>query len=80
VHGRRKDFSTGGATGFFRKFFYGGAKVVKFAFYHSKQRKQPFLLKYSDSYPPSDTHACVQEKVRATPLKIGVISSVSTPF
>ena len=31
----------------------------KFVFYHSKLRKQPFLLKFSNSCPPSDTHACV---------------------
>jgi len=35
----------------------GGPKVVKFVFYHSKLRKQPFLLKFSNSWPPSDTHA-----------------------
>jgi len=43
--------------------------VVKFVFYSSKLRKQPFLLKISNSWPPSGTHACVLENVRATPLK-----------
>ena len=81
VHGRRKNFSKEAASGIFQKFFYWGCpKVVKFAFYHTKLRKQPFLLKFSNSCPPSDTHACVKEKVRAIPLKIGVISSVLTPF
>jgi len=27
------------------------------------------LLKFSNPCPPSDTHACVSEKVRATPFK-----------
>ena len=43
--------------------------MVKFVFYHSKLRKQPYLLKFSNSFSPSDTHACVEEKIRATPLK-----------
>jgi len=59
VHGRWKDFSQDATGRFFQKFFYGGGrKVVKFAFCHSKPRKQPFLPKFSNSCPPSDTHAC----------------------
>jgi len=34
-------------------------KVVKFVFYHSKLRKQSFLLKFSNSWPPFDPHVCV---------------------
>jgi len=62
VYGRRKDFIQGKHLWkwIFPNVFSGGqAKVVKFVFYHSKLRKQPFLLISSNSYPPSDTHACV---------------------
>ena len=52
-------FPGGGTSGFFQTFFYGRPKVVKFDSYHSKLRKQHFLLKFSNSCPPSDTHACV---------------------
>jgi len=55
------------SRGAFQKVFLGGPKVVKFVFYHSKLRKQPFLLKFSNSCPHTDTHACVLENVRATP-------------
>jgi len=58
VHGRRKEFFQGGTSGYFQTFFCGGSKVVKFVFDHSKLRKY-FLLKFSNSFPPSDTHACV---------------------
>ena len=44
-HGRRKDFFRGGGSrGFYQNFFQGWPKVVKFVFYHSKLKKQPFLL------------------------------------
>jgi len=42
-------FSRGGTRGFFQNFSKGGAKVVKFVFFHSKLKKQPFLLKMSKS-------------------------------
>jgi len=44
VHGHRKDFFHGGALVSFSIGFssVGGPKVVKFVFYHSKLRKQPF--------------------------------------
>jgi len=61
VHEHRKEFFQRGTSGLFQKFFCGGPKVVKFDFYHSKLRKQRFLLKFSNSCPPSDTHACVEE-------------------
>jgi len=35
-------FSMGATSGFLQTFFYGGPKVVKFGFYHSKLRKRPF--------------------------------------
>jgi len=38
----------------FPKIFLGWPKVVKFVFCHSKERKQRFLLKFSNSCPPSD--------------------------
>jgi len=37
--------------------------------YHSNRRKHPFLLNFFTSCLPSDTHACVYEKIRDTPLK-----------
>jgi len=44
MHGRRKDFFQGGASrGFPKIFFQGGPKVVKFVFYPSKMKKQPFF-------------------------------------
>ena len=53
----------GGATsGFSSKFFYGRSKVVKLGFYHSKLRKQHFLLKFSNSCPSSDAHMFVCRK------------------
>ena len=36
---------------FSKSFSWEGPKVVKFGFYHSKLRKQPFLLKFSNSCP-----------------------------
>jgi len=50
-----RNFSKVGTSGFFQKCFYGGPKVVKFAFFHSKLRKQRFLMKFSNSCPSSDT-------------------------
>jgi len=74
VHGRRKEFFLGEPLGFFQKFFYGRPKVVKFAFYHSKLRKQRFLLKFANSCPSSDTHMFVCRKrsshtIKKTPLQ-----------
>jgi len=40
-----RNFSRGGTSGLFKKFIYGRQKVVKFVFYHSKLKKQHFLLK-----------------------------------
>jgi len=72
VHGRQKEFFQGGGTiGFFLTFFYGGPKVVKFVFYHSKLRA---LFAEIFKFLPLFQHpyACVLcvGKVRATPLKI----------
>jgi len=39
----------GGSRGFSLNVFQGGAKVVKFVFYPSKLKKQPFLLIISKS-------------------------------
>jgi len=44
-----RSFSGEDTSGYFQTFFYGGPKVVKFGFYHSKLRKQHFLLKFSNS-------------------------------
>ena len=57
----------GGRQWIFPKVCLGGSKVAKFVFYHSKLRKQQFLLKFSNSCPRHS--ACWQEKVRATPSK-----------
>jgi len=42
IQGRREDFFQWGPLGNFSS---GGAKVVKFDFYHSKLRKQHFVAK-----------------------------------
>ena len=64
------NFSKGGGTsGFFQKFFYGRPKVVKFVFYHSKLRKQHFLLKFSNSCPYSHTHMLVCRKSSCHTIK-----------
>jgi len=57
-----RNFSRGATSGFFQKFFYGGPKVVKFVFYHSKLRNQHFLLKFSNSCPSSNTNMFVCRK------------------
>jgi len=50
TYGCRKDFFQGGAVGDFLKIFSkGGPKVVKFGFYPSKLKKQPFLQIISKS-------------------------------
>jgi len=59
VYGRRKDFFQGEQLVDFSKSFSWGEKVLKFVVYYSKLRKQRFLLKFSNSCPPFDTHACV---------------------
>jgi len=48
-----KIFSKGALVDFFQKFS-RGAKSGKICFYHSKLRKQHFLLKLSNFCPPSD--------------------------
>jgi len=68
MHGRRKDFFQGGASrGFPKIFFQGGPKVVKFGFYPSKMKKQPFFANNfkiqgveRSPCPPSDTHALIE--------------------
>jgi len=52
----------GVTNGFFQKFFCVGPNVVKFILYHSKLRKEHFLLKFSNSFPSSDTHMIVCRK------------------
>ena len=56
-------------SGFFLKFFYGRPKVVKLVFYHSKLRKQHFLLKFQFPVPLLTPIRLCVGKVRATPLK-----------
>jgi len=56
-------FSAGGAVGDFPKIFSrGGPKVVKFGFYPSKLKKQPFLLIITKSRgakaPPDPPFRC----------------------
>jgi len=64
-----RNFSRGDTSGFFQKFFYGGPKVVKFGFNHSKLRKHPFLQKFSNSCPSSDTHMLVCGKSSCHTIK-----------
>jgi len=75
-----RNFSKGGTSGFFQKFFYGGPKVVKFGYYHSKLRKQRFFWNFQIPAPLSTPICLCVGNVRATPLKIWVVSSVLTPF
>jgi len=62
-------FPGGGTSGYFPKFFYGGPKVVKLGFYHSKLRKQRFLLRFSNSCPSSDTHVLLRRKSSCHTIK-----------
>jgi len=63
-HGRSEDFFQGRPLGIFPKFFQGGPKVVKFVFYQSKLKKQPFFSEIfkiqgeprPPCLPPSDIH------------------------
>jgi len=66
-----RNFSRGGAVGDFPKIFPEGPKVVKFVFYPSKLKKQPFLLIILksrgalDPLPPF-RRPCVQLHIYAT--------------
>ena len=57
-----------------------GANVVKFGFYHSKFRTQPFLLNFSNSCPSSNTHMLACRKCSCHTTKNWVISCVLAPF
>jgi len=52
-------FYSGVALVDFSKSFARGVKSGEICFFYSKLRKQPFSLKFLNSCPPSDTHACV---------------------
>jgi len=52
-------FPRGPIGGFFLTFFYGGPKLVKFGFWHSKLPIKIFLLKFSNSCPSSNTRMLV---------------------
>jgi len=55
--GLKRILSRGGViVDFSNSFSKGGPKVVKFVFYQAKLRKQHFLLKFSNSCPPSNIH------------------------
>ena len=72
-------FPGGATSGFFQKYFYGGPKMVKFVFYHSKLRKQHFLLKFSNFCPSSDIYMLVCRKSCAKQLKnIGNLKRFNT--
>jgi len=73
-----KNFSRGGNSGFFQVFL--GGKSGEICFLPLETKETGFLLKISNSCPSPGTHACVSEKVRATPLKSSVILSVLKPF
>jgi len=55
MHGRRKDFFQGSSRGFSQNFVKGGVKMVKFGFYPSKLKKQPFLPIISKYVKPYQT-------------------------
>jgi len=63
------NFSRGATSGFFQKCFYWGSKMVKFVLYHSKLRKQHFLLKFSNTWPSSDIHMLVCRKSLCQTIK-----------
>ena len=60
-------FSGGPLVGF-SKSFSRGAKSGEVCFLPFETKKQPFLPKFSNFCPPSDTYGCVKEKLRTTPL------------
>ena len=69
-HWRRKHFFKGGGSREFSKIFPRGPYVVKFEFYSSKRRKQPFLLDILKSKggkipPPPFQRPWVQHQIRA---------------
>jgi len=64
-----RKFSRGLLVDFFKSFSTGGEKVVKFGYYHSKLRKQRFLLKFSNSCHSSDTHMPVCRKSSCHTIK-----------
>jgi len=64
-----RDYSLGGHQWIFPKVFYWVSKVLKFVFYHSKFRKQDFILKFSNSSPSSDTHMIVCRKSSCHTIK-----------
>ena len=66
---RRKDIIHGGNQWIFPKVILGLAKSDEICFLPRKTNKTLFLLKFFNSCLPSDTHDCVQEKVRATALQ-----------
>jgi len=72
VYGRLKDFFQGEQLVDFSKSFSRGGKVLKFVFYHSKLRKQPFFAEIFKFLPPF-RHPCLGKKClgkgRAPPLK-----------
>ena len=65
---------------FSKRFSRGRGKSGEICFLTCETKKTAFFAEIFKFLPLSDTHACVEENVCATPLKIGVISSVSTPF
>jgi len=65
-------FASGGHWLIFANVFLGGSKVEKF-FYHSKLGKKPFLLKFSNSFPTSNTKvATSQNKNLGRQKNVGV--------
>jgi len=69
VHGGRKEFFQGGSlVDLSKRFSSEGAKSGEICFLPLETKKAAFLLKFSNSFPLSDTHVYVQENVRATPL------------
>jgi len=62
------------------KSFSRGVKSGEIWFLPLGTKKTAFLVKFSNSCPASDTHTRVEENIRATQLKIGVVLSLLTPF
>ena len=64
LHGRRKDF----IQWILSKVFQWGAKSCEIWFLPLTTKKTAFFAEIFKFLSPSDTHVCVQENVRATPL------------
>jgi len=73
-HGRRKDFFQGvPVRNFLKNLSKGGPKVVKFGFYSSKLKKQPFFAKHfriHGGQGPPFRRPCLQTETKSEDLSL----------